>query len=136
MARTLRRFKGRSESGRFLRVPSAVLDSPNFCSLSTKAKALILDIGARFNGSNNGDLAAPWSWMKERGWKSKDTLSRALSELQHFGMIEQTRQGGLHGPSLYAFTWLPIDDCRGKLDVRATRIASDKWKHPPMAAAA
>jgi hypothetical protein len=26
-----------------------------------KAKALILDIGARYNGHNNGDLAAPWS---------------------------------------------------------------------------
>jgi hypothetical protein len=93
-----------------------------------KAKALLLDIGARYNGFNNGDLAAPYSWMKERGWKSKDTLHRALKELLETGMIELTRQGGLHGPSLYAFTWMPIEYCKGRLDVSATNVASGKWR--------
>lgn len=124
------KHKGRKESGTFLRVPTVVLTSPNFCGLSTKAKALLLDIGARFNGFNNGDLAAPYSWMKLSGWKSKDTLHRALKELLEAGMIELTRHGGLHGPSLYAFTWMAIDDCRGKLDIAATRVASGKWRLP------
>lgn len=136
MARTRTKFKGRREVGTFMRVPCVVLDSPNFCALSTKAKALILDIGARYNGFNNGDLAAPWSWMKQRGWRSKDTLHRAIAELQHFGMIEQTRQGGLHGPSLYAFTWMAIDQCKVRLDVPATSVASAKWKQPAQAMAA
>jgi hypothetical protein len=136
MARTRTKFKGRREAGNFMRVPCVVLDSPNFRALSMKAKALILDIGARYNGHNNGDLAAPWSWMKERGWRSKDTLQRALAELQCFGMIEQTRQGGLHGPSLYAFTWMPIDQCKARLDVPATSAASAKWKQPLPAMAA
>lgn len=121
---------GRKESGTFMRVPTAVLCSPNFCGLSAKAKALILDIGARYNGHNNGDLAAPWSWMKERGWRSKDTLHRALTELRGTGMIELTRQGGLHGPSLYAFTWIPIDQCKVGLDVSPTRAPSGKWSQP------
>lgn len=124
------KVKGRKETGTFLRVPSAVLMSPNFCSLSTKAKALLLDMGACFNGFNNGDLAATYAMMKARGWKSKDTLSRALKELLDAGMIELTRQGGLHGPSLYAFTWLPIEYCKGKLDVAATRVASGNWRRP------
>ncbi len=122
------KHQGRKESGTFLLVPSYVLFSPNFCALSLKAKALILDIGARFNGYNNGDLAAPWSWMKERGWRSKDTLHRALTELLQAGMIEQTRQGGLFGPSLYAFTWRAIDESKGKADIVPTRVASGKWK--------
>lgn len=128
--RSRQKHQGRKETGTFLRTPTAVLVSSNFCGLSTKAKALLLDIGARYNGFNNGDLAAPYSWMKARGWKSKDTLHRALKELLEAGMIELTRQGGLHGPSLYAFTWIAIDDCRVKLDVAATRVASGKWQLP------
>lgn len=136
MARTRAKAFGRNDAGTFLKIPTVVIDSPNFRALSAKAKALILDIGAGYNGHNNGDLAAPYSWMQARGWRSKDTLHRALSELQWRGMIELTRQGGLHGPSLYAFTWLAIDPCKGKLDVQATRAASGKWRHAPDALAA
>lgn len=131
MARSYAKFKGRLTEGTFMRVPTAVLESENFCSLSNKSKALLLDIGARFNGHNNGDLAAPWSWMRRRGWRSKDTLQRALTELRQFGMIELTRQGGLHGPNLYAFTWLPIEACKGKLEIGPTNKASGKWKEAP-----
>jgi hypothetical protein len=66
--------------------------------------------------------------MKARGWKSKDTLQRALVELLGTGMIEKTRQGGLHCPTLYAFTWLPIEECGGKLDVKATSVPSNLWR--------
>lgn len=130
MPRTLAKAKGRRESGCFLRVPSAVLDSENFRTLSSKAKALILDIGARYNGHNNGDLAAPWSWMRQRNWRSKDTLQRALVELRHFGMIDVTRQGGLHGPTLYAFTWMAVDRGKVRLDVPILPTASGRWRQP------
>ena len=129
-----RRAKGRKESGPFLPVPSDVLNSPNFLTLSLKAKALILDMGATYNGFNNGDLAAAYSMMQPRGWRSKDTLAKAISELLSSGMIEKTRQGGLHGPSLYAVTWKPIDACKGKLDVTATNVASGKWRFQNVAA--
>lgn len=131
MARTRPRSVGRSHAGKFLRVPTDVLNSANFKKLTTKSKALLLDLGAKFNGFNNGDLAMPWSWMKDRGWNSKQTLANARDELIAFGMIELTRQGGLNGPNLYAFTWLPIEPCKGKLDVAATSVASGKWKRPP-----
>lgn len=131
MARTRIKALGRKDAGTFLMIPTAVINSANFRALSAKAKALILDMGAGYNGHNNGDIAAPYSWMKERGWRSKDTLQRALVELRWRGMIEQTRQGGLVGASLYAFTWLSIDHCKGKLDVPATQVASGKWKHVP-----
>ncbi|WP_445146258.1 hypothetical protein [Dyella sp. Tek66A03] len=130
MTSKFQKFRGRKESGTFLKVPTDVLGSPNFCTLSTKAKALVLDIGAKYNGHNNGDLAAPWSWMKERGWRSKDTLQRAIHELLSNGIVELTRQGGLHGPNLYAFTWLAIDQSKVRLDVPATNVASGKWKLP------
>jgi len=120
--------KGASGEGHRLIVPAAVLNSPNYRGLSHKAKALILDMGARYNGFNNGNLAMPWSWMKLQGWKSKDTLQRAIRELLSAGMIELTRQGGMHAPSLYAYTWVEIHETKAALDVPFTRVASGKWR--------
>jgi hypothetical protein len=126
--RSRERFKGRRDKGWFFRMPVEVLDSPAYCGLSFKARALLLDLGAQYRGNNNGDMAAPWSWMKARGWKSKQTLRRAVLELLAAGMIEQTRQGGLHCPTLYAVTWLGIDECGGKLEVQATSVPSGRWR--------
>lgn len=120
--------KGASGEGHRLQVPAAVLNSPNYRALSHKAKALILDMGARYNGYNNGNLALPWSWMKVQGWKSKDTLQRAIKELLDAGIIELTRQGGMHAPSLYAYTWFKIDEAKVALDVPFTNVASGKWR--------
>lgn len=133
--RTREKFKGRRNTGWFFRFPVEVLDSPGYRALTFKARALLLDLGAQYRGNNNGDLAAPWSWMKERGWKSKDTLKRALDELLAAGMIELTRQGGLHCPNLCAVTWLGIDECRDRLDVKPNPVPSNLWKHPEPRAA-
>lgn len=131
MSRSLGKSKGRRQTGNFLMVPERVIRSENYRNLSMKAKALILDMGAQYNGYNNGDLCAAWSVMKKLGWKSKDTLHNARVELVYLNMTELTRQGGLQGPSLYAYTWLPIGECNGKLDVPSTKVASGKWKLAP-----
>ena len=138
MVRTRRKTMGRADSGGYLKLPHAVLASPNYRMLSAHAVKLLCDLGSQFKGGNNGDLCATWSLMHARGWKSRDTLGKALAELLHYGMIEQTRQGGLHRCSLYALTWHVIDECKGKLDVTPTRVASGKWHQPcePMPRAA
>lgn len=129
MSRRRDRQTGRREAGRFALLPHAVLDSANFIALSAPAVRLLLDFARQYNGhSNNGDLAAPWSQMQRRGWRSRDTLARALAELQHFGMIERCAQGGMHRPNLYAISWAAIDPCKGKLDVAATTVPSGKWR--------
>lgn len=128
------KHKGRSSSGGwFFRIPAEVLNSPNMRMATTKAKAMLLDIGAQFRGSNNGDICITWSDLRQRGWKSKQTMERAMHELLRLGLIEQTRQGGLHCASLFAFTWQPIDPCGGKLDVPATAVASHRWRMLPQA---
>lgn len=138
MNRTRERFKARRNSGWFFRLPVEVLDSPAYTGLSFKARALLNDLGAQFRGNNNGDLAAPWSLMKRRGWKSKDTLRRAQLELLAANLIEQTRQGSLHYPTLFAFTWLAINDCDGKLEVKPNPVPSNAWRRwkQPLAIAA
>jgi hypothetical protein len=56
-------------------------------------------------------------------------VHKALAELLALGFIEQTRQGGKNQCSLYAVTWLAIDECNGKLYVKPTNVASNLWKH-------
>jgi hypothetical protein len=124
------RYRGRRDNGTFFRVPTAVLDSPNYAGLSLKARALLLDMGSQFRGNNNGDCCVAWSWARKRGWRSKDTVRRAMLELLAAGMIELTRQGSLDWPSLFAFTWIEIHECGGKLDVAATVAPSNAWRRP------
>ncbi len=125
------RTTGRKESGSFLQLPHAVLSSVAFLGLSAQAVKLLLDIAIQYRGNNNGDLGASWTVMRKRGWKSRDTLDKALCALLQGGLIEKTRQGGRHKCSLYALTWKAIDECKGKLDVGATKVASGAWRGLP-----
>ena len=114
--------------GSFLALPHQCMDHQNYLTLSPHAKTLLIDLGRQYKGSNNGDLCVAWSLMEPRGWKSKDTLNKARKELIHHGWIVLTRQGGRNLASLYAITWWPINECKGKLDVKETRQASNQWK--------
>jgi hypothetical protein len=115
------RAKSRRESGLFHALPEAVLDSQNFRHLGPKACKLIFDLLrqlrlSRGGPKNNGDICIAWSLMKPCGWSSKQQLYEARDELEHYGFIVVTRQGGKNRPTLYGFTWWSIDYCDGKLD--------------------
>ncbi len=120
--------KGRSPNGSFVQLPHRLLNEPKFLGLSGNAVKLLLDLFSQFKGKNNGDFSIAWSRMKARGWRSKSTLHRAKDELIAAGMITTTRQGGLGFCSLYAVTWLAIDECGGKLDIEPTRVAQGTWR--------
>ncbi len=110
-------------------LPYDLTESDTFTSLSAYAVKLLIDITQQYNGYNNGDFTASWTYMKKRGWKSRETLDNKVRELIDAGFIEKTRQGGKHQCNLYAITWQAIDECRGKLDVNETRVASRRWKN-------
>lgn len=128
MAARIRRRNGEAfctitYKGHFL-IPSVVLNHPDFISLSGPAIKLLIDVGAQYNGNNNGDLCCARSIMKSRGWNSNAQLSKAIKELISKGWLLVSRQGGLGiGPSLYAITWQPIHECRGKHDLKPTKTA-------------
>jgi hypothetical protein len=126
--RSRQKQQGRRESGTFVALPHAVLDSANWRNCSASAIKLLCELARQFNGHNNGNLCATLSKLKPRGWRSSDTISGALKELRYYGLIVLTRQGGLHGPSLFALTWLAIDDCGGKLEMPPTNVAPGEWK--------
>lgn len=90
---------------------------------------LLLCLLRQYNGFNNGDFSAAAKVLKKWGWNSESSIQKALKELIQKRWIVISRQGGLGiGCSLYAITWLAIDDCNGKIDLSPTKKASDDWK--------
>jgi hypothetical protein len=130
MANSYSKAKGRNEKGRFVALPHHCLNHENYICMSHKAKTLFVNVVLQYNGSNNGDLCIAFSVMKKQGWKSKQTLFLAMDELKHYGWIVQTRIGGMNNtPHLYAITFHPIDECKGKLDIKATKTPLGNWKN-------
>lgn len=123
------KITGKGASGSFVALPHAVLNSENWLKLSPHAIKLFLDLLVQYKGHNNGDLCATWSMMEPLGWKSKATLHKALRELEHFGMLVKSRQGGRKLPSLYGVTFHEINECGGKLDIRPCPPLGT-WKMP------
>ena len=119
---------GRRDSKPFVKMYRENLDSPQYASLSSYGVKLLMDLYAQFKGSNNGDLSAAFTIMKPRGWRSKGTLSRAITELREKAWVELSRQGGRNKTSLYALTFLLVNECKGKLDIPETNIPSHEWK--------
>ncbi len=120
--------QAKREGGGFAPLPYVVLRSHSYSRLSPHAVKLLFDLLAQYNGGNNGDLSPAWTLMQPRGWRSRETLNKALKELLAGGWLELTRQGGRHKASLYAVTFYAIDDCGGKLDVSATGSPRSTWK--------
>lgn len=129
MARSREKAMGRRSGKPFLRLPKEILNSDKYASLSPKAVKLLLDLGSQYNGHNNGDLCASFSIMQARGWRSKNTLYSAIHELEKTGFIVRTKQGGMnYGPNLFALSWEPIHECKGKLDIEPTTVPPNTWK--------
>jgi len=115
--------------GQFFAMPTQVLRSVAYISVSSHAIRLLYDLGNQYNGKNNGDLSASFKVMKrDRGWKSSGTLSRAAKELIKYGLIIKSRQGGRNQCNLYALSFLKIHYCEGKLDIEPTEKAYNNWK--------
>ena len=112
-----RRNRGQDTSrmgGGFIALPWQVVDSPAYMGLSYPAKALLVEIGRQYVRDNNGRLLASRAYLRKRGWKSQDVISRALRELIEAKLIHQTVQG--HFPktaSWFAVTWRNLDRITG-----------------------
>jgi len=109
--------------GPFAAIPIYLLEHPVFWQVSPTATRLLVCLASQFHAGNenNGNMTAAQSVMKKYGWKDS-TRKRALKELEDAGLIVKTRQGHKKRCSLYALSWLPIDECPGKdLEIGPTR---------------
>ena len=112
MAANAKRY--RDPNGAHIRIYHNLLNSPAWRALSASAKNLFIDLRVQLNASNNGKIAAVFSDLKHRGWRSKTTMHKALRELDALGFIAKTRQGGIASMSricsLYRFTDLDCNE--------------------------
>jgi hypothetical protein len=128
MARTRERMKGRRERGTFSMLVHNYFTSPEYAALSPRGLKVLIDLLTQYRGSNNGDLCAAWQIMSKLGWNSRDQLYKGIQELKDKGWIVVARQGWNRAPTLYALTFLAIDECGGKLDIASTRTPLHLWK--------
>lgn len=120
--------RGKGKSPPFVRLFNRMIDSPNYAKLSGRAVKLLVDATRQYKGVNNGDLCLTRSVMRRWGWTSNDQLQKAILELEHYGFLVKSRQGGRNLASLYALTFHPIDCCSGKHELKETRKASNEWE--------
>ena len=132
------RGKSKWSKDPFIKLPHYIVNSIAYKNCGAWARTLLIELILQYNGKNNGDLSAPYSLMKQRGFNSSGTLSNARKELERNGLIEITKLPRKTGTifemtKLVALTWLPIDECKDKcgnykLEVSAATYASNKWK--------
>jgi DNA-binding Lrp family transcriptional regulator len=105
MSRRRRRGHGPS----FLQLHNYIFDCPAYRSLSLAGRAALNELIRIYNGRNNGCLAMSVRMLAERLNSSKDTASRALTELEEKGFIETTKVGSFRLKQRYAseyrLTW-------------------------------
>ena len=96
----------------FAGIPRIVMECPDYTNLSSNAIRLLVELAYSYKGGNNGDLCPAWTFMKERGFRSKATLTRVIKELVAAEMIMLTRQGQFirNKAGLYALIWASIDE--------------------------
>ena len=104
----------RKVKGGFASIDRYVIECDAFKSLRSSSVKLLLLMTCDYKGNNNGDLSAAYSKYKDY-FGSNQTLFNARDELERKGFIAVNCYGGMsYGgyklPTLYALTWLPVDD--------------------------
>ena len=107
------KYKKASEkrvSGAFLALPHDVLQSEAYQSISHTARSLLIEVAMQYKSDNNGMLLLSTRYLKKRGWRSADVITRKKRELLDAQLIFETEKG--HRPnkaSWYALTWFSLD---------------------------
>ena len=95
---------------RFLFQPSPDFD--NRAPFDVLSKAAIQALGflfSQYNGRNNGDMSAAPKVCGKYGI-GRTTARRGVAELAFYGLIVETRRGGLNQTGLFGLAWLGLDD--------------------------
>lgn len=89
--------KGRNPTTRFARLDHRLLNSPAYRSLSTAARALLVELTMLENGVNNGSLYLGVRDAAGRlGMSDLTAVRSAFDELQQLGFVEMTEDATFH----------------------------------------
>lgn len=93
---------------------------------------MLIDIARQYTGSNNGRLVACTKYLKPMGWKSNDTVSRALVELKEASLLIETRMGMRpNRATWFALGWYALDDGKG-MDIDPKTYRTGQYKLAPL----
>ncbi|MBV7387251.1 helix-turn-helix domain-containing protein [Pasteurellaceae bacterium TAE3-ERU1] len=123
----VREIKGSINGASFFVGRKDLFTHANYYALSKNAKILLVELLARYNGKNNGDLAITYDEVAQILRISRQRAFNAFKELEEAGFIVKTRQGNRRECSLYAVTCYKLDAI-AKINQRATHSSSDDWK--------
>jgi hypothetical protein len=98
---------------RFVMLTYDILNSPAWEGLSAQARAVLIQIAKRYNGANNGALAASVRILAAECRINKDTAAKAVKELLDAGFLELAQAGAFsfkkRHAAEYRLTWLKCD---------------------------
>ncbi len=127
MARSNR--TGRSKGGgQFVPIPHTMVRSDAWRSLSGAAAKVYIELRARYNGANNGDLSLSYREAADYLGLGKTSVKRAFDELQGKGFIVKTSQG--HWYERKAATWAATDKPVNHPSAAPATNAWKEWRTP------
>ena len=124
--------QGRSTTERFIRLPHYLLGCPAWRTMSARAKAVLLDVWLRHNGTNNGQISYAVREGQAIGF-GKSATAAALAENVERGFL-RVRRGSWFDlktkeARLWEITAEPIGEQPASKDfMRWSRDAEGAWK--------
>jgi hypothetical protein len=95
----------RHDGPNFIQLFRYMLDCPAYVSLSSLARAALIEVKRGYNGSNNGRIVLSARQLAGRLGCHHSTANRALQELTDKGFIEPRVKGAFHVKFKHATEW-------------------------------
>lgn len=91
---------------RHIRLHFWMMKSPAWCDLTPTARALLIEVYALYNGTNNGELFLSVRCAARRLAVSDNTAWKSLRELEWHGFIRAAKRGAFHLKVRHATCWI------------------------------
>jgi len=128
--KTRRSKRGRSSGGpNFIQLFRYVLDSPAYISLSSTARAVLIEVNHAYNGSNNGRIILSERKLAERLGCERKPVRHALRMLIDRGFIEPRVKGAFSVKFRRATEWR-LNDRRCDVTGVEQSQAFLRWQNP------
>jgi Helix-turn-helix domain len=112
MAKMLKNGRNRVKE-RFVMLTYDILNSPAWEGLSAQARAVLIQIAKRYNGTNNGALSVSVRELERECRINKDTAGKAARALVEAGFLELAQAGSfkykMRHAAVYRLTWFTCD---------------------------
>jgi hypothetical protein len=105
MPRTHNKTGRSKKSPAFVQLFHAMMKTKAWLQLTPQARSVYIELKARYNGINNGQISLSNREIVARCKMASATASRALQELEDMGFIEAVEKGRFTRKQRHASTW-------------------------------